>query len=106
MTRPPGRGLAAGLRELWQTHWVLVIGFCLAMAVTLFFAVRLVVHAVYWDRHQDMALEPWMTIGQIAQSYRIERDALAASSHLQRSSAISAGCWRRQRFPGCSPCVS
>jgi hypothetical protein len=48
-------------------------------AVTLFFAVRLVVHAVYWDRHQDMALEPWMTIGQVAQSYRVERDALAAA---------------------------
>jgi hypothetical protein len=58
----------------------------LALLVTLFFAVRLVVHAVYWSQHRDAELADWMTIGYVAQSYDIERDNLARAVGLEPGS--------------------
>ena len=52
----------------------------------LFFAVRLVVHAVYWSQHRDAELAEWMTIGYVAQSYHIERDDLARAVGLEPGS--------------------
>ena len=57
-----------------------------ALLVTLFFAVRLVVHAVYWSQHRDAELAEWMTIGYVAQSYHIERDDLARAVGLEPGS--------------------
>lgn len=65
------------LGYLWREHRLLLGTLALALAVTLFFAVRIALHAVYWSQHRDMPIEPWMTIGQVAQFYEIERDELA-----------------------------
>ena len=60
-----------------QQNHGLLIAFGLALLVTVFFGVRLVVHAVYWSEHRDAELSDWMTIGYVAQSYRMERDDFA-----------------------------
>jgi hypothetical protein len=84
------RGRFPWLADIWREHRLLLGALALALAVTLFFAVRIAVHAVYWSQHRDMPIEPWMTIGQVAQSYRIDRDDLA------RAVGIEAG--RRERL--------
>jgi hypothetical protein len=78
-------GLSGGGRvgDLWRQNRVLLVGFAFALFVTLFFAVRLVVHAVYWSQHRDAELAGWMTIGYVAQSYHIERDDLARAVGLE-----------------------
>jgi hypothetical protein len=88
-TRLPGARFP-GLRDLWREHRLLLGALVLALAVTAFFAVRLGMHAVYWNQHRDMPIEPWMTLGQIAQSYRVEHDDLA------RAVGVEAG--RRERL--------
>jgi hypothetical protein len=88
-TRLPGARFP-GLRDLWREHRLLLGALVLALVVTAFFAVRLGMHAVYWNQHRDMPIEPWMTIGQVAQSYRVERDDLA------RAVGVEAG--RRDRL--------
>jgi hypothetical protein len=65
------------VRHLWRQNRVLLIAFGLALFVTALFGVRLVVHAVYWSGRRDAELAGWMTIGYVAQSYRVERDDLA-----------------------------
>jgi len=82
----PDRGLRVGVGDFWRRHRVLLVGFAFALLVTLFFAVRLVVHAVYWSQHRDAELAEWMTIGYVAQSYNIERDDLARAVGLEPGS--------------------
>ena len=86
MSLEPDRGLRVGVGDFWRRHRVLLVGFALALLVTLFFAVRLVVHAVYWSQHRDAELAGWMTIGYVAQSYHIERDDLARAVGLEPGS--------------------
>jgi hypothetical protein len=74
------------MRDLWRQNHVLLVGFAFALIVTLFFAVRLVVHAIYWSQHRDADLAEWMTIGYVAQSYHIERDDLARAVGLEPGS--------------------
>jgi hypothetical protein len=70
----------------WRHHRGLLIGFSVALVLTLFFAVRLAVHGVYWSQHRDAKLSAWMTIGYVAQSYRVERDDLARAVGLEPGS--------------------
>ncbi len=58
---------------------ILKIIFVLAVLAALFFAGRLVLSLVYWNdaRHIEQPLEPWMTIGYVARSYRVDRAELA-----------------------------
>ena len=86
MSLEPDRGLRVGVGDFWRRHRVLLVGFAFALLVTLFFAVRLVVHAVYWSQHRDAELAEWMTIGYVAQSYNIERDDLARAVGLEPGS--------------------
>lgn len=54
-------------------------GFVLALIVTVFFAGRLVLSAIYWSdpKHQDQAIEPWMTPGYVAHSWQVPKDEVA-----------------------------
>ena len=70
------------MRQLWRQRPYLVSAFLIACAVTLFFAGRLTVKVIYWSNpaHHNQAVEPWMTVGYIARSWRLdgrEIDALA-----------------------------
>ncbi len=66
--------------RLWRNRPLLTSAFLLACALTLFFAVRFVVQAVYWSSHQEEPVQPWMTVGYVARSWGLdprEIDALA-----------------------------
>lgn len=58
--------------RLWRARPWLTTAFVLACAVTVFFAVRLVVQAVYWQTHQDVPVKPWMTVGYVARSWGVD----------------------------------
>lgn len=58
-------------RTLWRKHRLLFLAFVAAIAVTVFFAVRLLFFSVYWadPAHRGQRLEEWMTPGFVAHSY-------------------------------------
>lgn len=66
------------LHLLWRRHPVTVLAFGLALAVALFFAVRLILFAIYWadPAHRDQHPEAWMTPGYVAHSWHIPREEL------------------------------
>ena len=66
----------AFLRRIWQAAPVATVILGGALAVSLFFAVRLVAFWIYWadPAHQDQAIEPWMTPGYVAHSWGIPRE--------------------------------
>jgi hypothetical protein len=68
------------MKSIW-----LKIGFGLAVVLTLFFLLRLVVFAVFWlDPHKERhPIEPWMTPRYISKTYDIPRDDLAAALGLE-----------------------
>ncbi|WP_416795644.1 hypothetical protein [Ciceribacter azotifigens] len=64
---------------LWREHRLLLLAFLAAAALTLFFAARFAFYVVYWSapEHRNQPIEDWMTIGYIARSYDLPREALA-----------------------------
>lgn len=62
----------------WRARPRLTTAFVLACAVTLYFAGRFLVFAVYWAGHKDMPVEPWMTPGYAARSWGLDPRALDA----------------------------
>ena len=76
--------MKGAIGRLWREHRALFVAFSLALVLTLFFALRMVVHAVYWSNpaHLNRPLEPWMTPRYIARSYDLtdaELDGLLRS---------------------------
>ena len=63
--------MRSAIGRLWREHRALFLAFALALLLTLFFALRTVVHALYWSNpaHLNRPLEPWMTPRYIARSY-------------------------------------
>ena len=55
--------------KLWRARPYLTSAFTLACAITLFFAGRFVVDAVYWANHREVQVRGWMTVGYIARSW-------------------------------------
>ncbi len=72
------------LARLWRNHRLALLAFLAAAALTLFFAVRLVVFSVYWmhPAQQDRAPEGWMTPGYVARSWDVPRAALRGALDL------------------------
>ncbi len=66
----------------WRTRPWLTSAFVLACAVTLFFAGRLVFFTAYWATHQEMPVQPWMTVGYVARSWDLDPRALDAAAGL------------------------
>jgi hypothetical protein len=60
-------------------RWATRAGFVLALALTLFFAVRTIGSAIYWNdpQNQDRPPEGWMPLGYVARSWDVPRDMLA-----------------------------
>ncbi|OYX44271.1 MAG: hypothetical protein B7Z02_05825 [Rhodobacterales bacterium 32-67-9] len=69
------------LARLWRGHRAALLAFLAAAAITLFFAVRLVVFALYWadPAHRDQHPAGWMTPGYIARSWQVPRDDLVGA---------------------------
>ncbi len=74
------------LGAVWRRHPVLSAGFTLALAVTLFFAVRAAFFAIYWmdPAHRDQALEGWMTPRYVALSWRAPPEVIQDALGLKR----------------------
>jgi hypothetical protein len=75
------------ISRLWRDHRLLLVAFALALAVTLFFAVRTAAFWVYWadPSHHDLAIEGWMTPGYVARSYRVGRAVVGDALGLKLS---------------------
>lgn len=67
------------LRRLWQANRWALLAFSLALAVTLFFAVRFVAFALYWANpaHQNEPVAGWMTLGYVEKSWDLPPRSLA-----------------------------
>ena len=68
------------VKRLWANHPRLLLAFVLASTLALFFAGRLIVSAVYWSNHRLEVVQPWMTVGYVGRSWRLdprEIDAVA-----------------------------
>lgn len=69
------------LARLWRSHRGPLLAFAAAAAVTLFFAVRLILFAVYWSNpaHRDQHPAGWMTPGYVARSWHVPREELVGA---------------------------
>ncbi len=72
-----------------KRHPYLVTAFALALAVVLFFTVRLAASMIFWnDRaHLDQPLSGWMTPRYIARSWNVPPDLVATTLALERDGA-------------------
>ena len=70
--------MIARLRAMWARAPWLLSAFTLAVAVTLYFGVKMVMSAIYWNdpRHIDQALAGWMSPGYVAMSWNVPRDVM------------------------------
>jgi len=60
------------LKTLFRQHPRLMLAFALALGLSLFFTGRLVFHAVYWATHAQEQVKPWMTVGYVGKSWRLD----------------------------------
>ena len=60
-------------RKLWATNRLLLMGFTAAFAITLFFGIRVISSAIYWNdpAHRNQTIEGWMTIRYVANSWQV-----------------------------------
>jgi len=64
------------MKKLWSDHKLLILGFLAALMVTTALFMRLIADVAYWPHHQDDTISGWMTVGYVAHSYDVDKDAL------------------------------
>lgn len=66
------------LHRIWQAAPVATVILGVALAASLFFAVRLAAFWIYWadPAHRDQEIQPWMTPGYVAHSWDIPREVM------------------------------
>jgi hypothetical protein len=57
------------IQDAFRRHPKLVSAFALALALTLFFALRFLTDFIYWSQHHEEPIRPWMTIGYVGKSW-------------------------------------
>lgn len=74
------------MKPLIRRHPLLMAAFALSLGLTLFFAGRFAVHAVYWSdpSHRNQQVQPWMTVGYIARSWGLDGPEIDAEAGLPR----------------------
>lgn len=70
------------MKRLGWRRWLILIAFLLAASFAGLFAVRTVRHALYWSRHRDEAIRPWMSVTYVARSYRVPPHVLYRTINL------------------------
>lgn len=68
------------MRGVIRRHPVLTSALVLSVALTLFFAVRFVVGAVYWAQHREEPIRGWMTVGYIGKSWDLDPRVIDAEA--------------------------
>ncbi|PIV74471.1 MAG: hypothetical protein COW55_09170 [Rhodobacteraceae bacterium CG17_big_fil_post_rev_8_21_14_2_50_65_11] len=63
------------LRRIWHAAPIATVTLGVALAISVFFAVRLVAFWIYWadPAHRDQGIEGWMTPGYVAYSWDVPR---------------------------------
>jgi len=64
------------MKRLWSDHKLLVLSFLAALMLTTMLFVRLIADVAYWPHHQDDTISGWMTVGYVAHSYDVDKEAL------------------------------
>lgn len=70
------------MKRLGWRRWLILIAFVLAASFAGLFAVRTARHALYWSRHRDEAIRPWMSVPYVARSYRVPPHVLYRAINL------------------------
>lgn len=70
------------MKRLGWRRWLILIAFLLAASFAGLFAVRTVRHALYWSRHRDEVIRPWMSVPYVARSYRVPPHVLYGAINL------------------------
>ncbi|MFZ9200377.1 MAG: hypothetical protein ACO22Z_13670 [Paracoccaceae bacterium] len=65
------------MQDKLRRHPFLALGFVLALALTIFFALRIAMGALIWSPSATGPLEGWMTVGYVAQVRDVPRTVLA-----------------------------
>lgn len=60
------------MKTAFRRHPLLVGAFAIALALALFFAVRLTIHTIRWEIHAEEPIEGWMTVGYVGRSWRLD----------------------------------
>lgn len=68
--------------DVWRRHRLLVTAFAVSAALALFFLTRLTVGIVYWTAHREEPIRPWMTVGYIGHSWRLDPRQIDAAAGL------------------------
>jgi len=65
-------------------RWLINTGFVLALALTLLFAMRITMTAMFWGdpSRTDQVIEGWMPVGYVAHSWDIPREVLVEALDL------------------------
>ncbi|NNU80264.1 hypothetical protein HMH01_07405 [Halovulum dunhuangense] len=66
----------AMLRKAWRHHRLLLLAFGLALALSLSFSARVVMSWFYFAANRDAEVTSWMTVGYVARSHQVPREAL------------------------------
>lgn len=72
--------------RLWRGHRWLFLGFCLALALTLFFGIRAAIFSIYWmdPDHRDEAIAGWMTPRYVAHSWQVPPEVVGDALSLSQ----------------------
>ena len=62
--------------RLWREHRLLVLGFVLLLALSIFFAVGAIRQARDFDVAQEQPIAPWMTPRYVARSWDVPRETM------------------------------
>ena len=64
------------MKKFGRRQWILLVLFLVTLTVTGLFATRAIRRAAYWRDHRDETIRPWMSVGYVANSYRVPRPVL------------------------------
>lgn len=70
------------MKRLGWRRWLMLVAFLLAASFAGLFAVRTARHALYWSRHRDEAIRPWMSVPYVSHSYRVPPHVLYQAVNL------------------------
>lgn len=68
------------MRALFRRHPWLTSALVLAVVLTVFFAGRFVIGAVYWAQHRQEPIRGWMTVGYIGKSWDLDPREIDAAA--------------------------
>lgn len=73
-------------KRMWREAPLLTVGVLLAVALTLFFSVRLLMGAIFWadPAHRDVPPAPWMTPRFVAHSWHLPPEVVSEALAFKR----------------------